>query len=265
MTPGQGVSQKLPAVNWRNFGICCIFAKDSHVSTVLITGKGETTLFPERITDFLVHLQPYNFPFLELQNNGIVFLQKRKKYQKYLKEWYNLGLTTMALSIVHYDQKIGKMIYQPDGSYFDLAELIPYLHSFGYSVRLSCMMFKGGIDSIEGVKKIIRYAKDNHAEQLTVRSIGMPENSENKKVAKWVSEHKLAKDRVQEIKRFLDKEGKKLMPLAHGAMVYDYKGQNICLSNCLTLKPSSEEIRQLIFFPDGHLRYDWRYPGAILL
>jgi hypothetical protein len=24
-------------------------------------------------------------------------------------------------------------------------------------------------------------------------------------------------------------------------------------------------MRNLIFFPDGHLRYDWEYEGAILL
>ena len=26
-----------------------------------------------------------------------------------------------------------------------------------------------------------------------------------------------------------------------------------------------DEVRQLIFFPDGHLRYSWVYDGAIIL
>ena len=61
MTPEQGVSKRLPKPNWRNFDIGCKFAKDSGVSTVLFTGKGEATLFPDQITEFLDHLQPYNF------------------------------------------------------------------------------------------------------------------------------------------------------------------------------------------------------------
>jgi hypothetical protein len=55
------------------------------------------------------------------------------------------------------------------------------------------------------------------------------------------------------------------MELVHGAIVYDLHGQNICLTNALTIEPRSDEIRQLIFFPDGHLRYDWQYKGAIIL
>jgi hypothetical protein len=49
--------------------------------------------------------------------------------------------------------------------------------------------------------------------------------------------------------------------------VFDYKGQNVCLSNCLTHEPYTDKsvMRNLIFFPDGHLRYDWEYQGAILL
>ena len=35
--------------------------------------------------------------------------------------------------------------------------------------------------------------------------------------------------------------------------------------DCLTIDPSADDIRQLIFFPDGHLRYDWQYAGALLL
>jgi hypothetical protein len=51
----------------------------------------------------------------------------------------------------------------------------------------------------------------------------------------------------------------------HGAIVYDYRGQNVCLTDALTIEPETDKIRQLIFFPDGHLRYDWQYKGAILI
>ncbi len=55
------------------------------------------------------------------------------------------------------------------------------------------------------------------------------------------------------------------MTLMHGAVGYDVGGQNVCLTDCLTLDASNEDIRQLIFFPDGRLGYDWQYEGAVLL
>ena len=56
-----------------------------------------------------------------------------------------------------------------------------------------------------------------------------------------------------------------VMTLIHGAQVYDVQGQNVCLTDSLTIDAKSDDLRQLIFFPDGHLRYDWQYAGAILL
>ena len=76
MTPKQGVSFKEPEVNWRNFAKACRLAQVNNVSTVLFTGKGEPTLYPEQITQYLKELQPYNFPLIELQTNALVFANK---------------------------------------------------------------------------------------------------------------------------------------------------------------------------------------------
>jgi len=125
-------------------------------------------------------------------------------------------------------------------------------------------------------------AKVHKVEQLTVRSISHPQESADDKVAQWVTEHALSTRREKEIYEFFagcaagggenslylpkqEPAATKLMELVHGATVFDYKGQNLCISNCLTINPKDENVRQLIFFPDGKLRYDWQYPGAILL
>lgn len=265
MTPLQGMSQKLPEINERNFKIGCRFAKDSGVSTALLTGKGEPTLFPDQVSGFLDHLRLYCFPFMELQTNGILLWQRKKKYEKHLRDWYGYGLTTVAVSIAHYEKEKNWEIFQPNGKYMNLVGLISHLHSIGFSVRLSCTMFKGGIDTVPEVKKLIAFAKKNKVEQLTITPVRAPQKSENPKVAQWVAEHELDETMQWAMKESLDSSGKKLLTLAHGATVYDVDGQNICLSDCLTIKPSPEEVRQLIFFPDGHLRYDWQYSGAILM
>lgn len=265
MTPKHGINQKLSEVNLRNLGIACRFAKESGISTALLTGKGEPTLFPEQISLFMNSLRLYDFIFVELQTNGIIFLQEKEEYKYYLKRWYDLGLTAVAISIVHYDNCRNKENFQPNGPYIDLPELIVYLHKFGFSVRLSCVMFKGGIHSVPEVRNLAQFAKENKVEQLTITPVRAPQKSESRKVAEWVAEHELDEITRLSIKDFLDAKGTKLLPLAHGAVIYDLDGQNICLSDCLTDNKSTEEIRQLIFFPDGHLRYDWQYPGAILL
>lgn len=265
MTPHQGVSLKLPKINWRNFNIGCRFARENGVSTVLLTGKGEPTLFPAQIDLFLNQLYMHDFPLVELQTNGIQLFQNKEKYQCHLERWYKIGLTTIAISIVHYDNAVNKENFQPGGSYIDLVGLIKYLHKFGFSIRLSCVMFKGGIDSVEEVEKLVDFARKNSVEQLTITPVRAPEKSASQKVKKWVAAHQLSISEWVRIKCFLEVTGKKLLPLAHGATVYDLSGQNICLSDCLTENESTNEIRQLIFFPDGHLRYDWQYPGAILL
>ncbi len=265
MTPKQGVNFKQPKVNWGNFEKACRLSQVNGVSTVLITGKGEPTLYPEQLTEFLKHMKKFNFPLIELQTNALVFGKQFQKYKPYLKKWKELGLNTMAISIVNYSKDKNKKVYTPNSEYIDLEEVIKNLHDIGYSIRLCCMMFKGSIDSVKEVKKLAQFAKKNNVEQLTIRSIKASENSENKKIREWTKKHALPKSKIKEIGNFLQKNARKLMTLGHGAIVYDLNGQNIANSDCLTIKADTDELRQLIFFPDGHLRYDWQYPGAILM
>lgn len=125
-----GFKEPLPTEpNWVNLEAGCRLAVMGGVTTVLLTGKGEPTLYPDLISSYLVALKRHRFPFVELQTNGLSLTGKL------LAAWKKGGLTT------------------------------------------------------------------------------------------------------------------------------------VCLSTCLTLNPGrgADDLRQLIFFPDGHLRYDWRYQGAILL
>jgi pyruvate-formate lyase-activating enzyme len=263
---GKELGFKEPEVNWRNFEKACRLAQVNYVSTVLLTGKGEPTLYPKQVTGFLEHMKPYDFPLIEMQTNALVFGRNFEQYKKHLKEWYDLGLNTMAISIAHYDRQKNKEIYTPDGEYMDLEKVIDRLHSYGYSARLCCMMAKDYIDSPEEVKKLIDFSRKNNVEQLTVRSIVAPtEKSESDTTYEWTKEHALSKKQVDVINRYVERNAHKIMTLNFGATIYDFNGQNIATSSCLTIKPESDEIRQLIFFPDGHLRYDWQYKGAILM
>lgn len=128
-------------------------------------------------------------------------------------------------------------------------------------------MIKGGIDSVEKLGDLLALTKLIEVEQLTIRPVNKPDfdRATNLTAWEWTNKNCVTPEQVDAIAEFLRATATPLMMLQHGAKVYDFGGQNVCLTDCLTIAPQDDDLRQLIFFPDGHLRYDWQYPGAILL
>ena len=272
MTPDCGVKDiKLP--DWQksraycNMKTACRLAEMKGVTTVLITGKGEPTLYPLEITRTLEDLDPYNFPFIELQTNGLKIAEwlGDEDGEDRLSGWRSLGLTTIILSIVHYSDERNAEIYK--NPYMNLEVVIDRLHKLGFSVRLSCIMMKTYIDSVKEVQTLALFAKRLRVEQLTIRPVTLASGSATMTTdwGKWTAAYQLSDGEIYSIYQWLRAAGHKLMSLPHGAEVYDVAGQNVCISNCLTIEPDTDNLRQIIVFPDGHIRYDWNYEGAILL
>ena len=115
------------------------------------------------------------------------------------------------------------------------------------------------------LQELIGFAREHKVEQLTIRPVNKPSTSRELEAFNWTEEHHLRPEELEEICTYLESHGSLLMTLIHGASVYDVYGQNVCLTDSLTIAAQTDDLRQLIFFPDGHLRYDWQYPGAILL
>ncbi len=257
-------SDKIEDINIRNFHKACKFAKMSGVSTVLLTGKGEPLLYPDHITKYLEILKDYDFPFIELQTNGIE-LNSISGHQ--LEKWYNLGLTTVSLSCVHWYTSNNENIFKRD---IQLAENIKMLHNFGFSVRISCVMIDGMIDDITMVKGFVEWCKLEKVEQFTVRPVTNIKHSDcdtdaEHEIYQWILKNKLSRTDIKKIKEYFDTNATILLDLAHGARVYDYKGQNISISNCLTESTNPDDIRQLIYYQNGRLMYSWIYPGAVII
>lgn len=263
MTPANGIGTKEPEVNWRNFRKASQLARDGGCSTAMITSKGEPTIFPEQITRFLEELLPFNFPITELQTNGLL-IADGKVTDEHLQKWYDLGLTTIAISVVHYDRAKNKSIYTPHREYLDLPALIAKLKKFKFTVRLATVMVKGYLDSVEEVKTMISFATTNGVDQLTFRPVTKPEKSEHEGIYKWTTAHAVDDQLMVDCNAYLSENGSEILELAHGATVYDIGGQNVCMTNCLTVQPKSEEMRQIIFYPDGATRYAWQFAGARL-
>jgi len=259
------LSDKTVEIDWRNFHKASRLAQLGGVTTVLITGKGEPTMYPKEIADYLIHLEPYNFPLIELQTNGTLFQHNLYTGSDYLRRWYEHGLNTIAISIVSLDAEQNRGIYFPNKrEYPSLEKTIEILHNEGFLIRLAVVGLKDHIDSPKKIEQLIGYCKSYGVEQIKWTPVTKAENSVNLEVNKLIARSEIPEDRLKEIKDYVEKNGTPLMSLVHGAVVYDLHGQNFCLSNCLT-KHLGEEIRQLIFFSNGEVRYDWQYPGAIIL
>ncbi len=273
-----GIFQKNFEINLNKFKIACKIASSSPgLTTALLTGKGEPTLYPEMISLFLHSLNKYgNFSVIELQTNGIGIANGRVTKER-LIEWREMGLCTIAISVVHYNRVKNAEIYcrgDRDKHYY-LFDLVKYLHDLDFSVRICCMMLEGYIDDEISINTFIRYANQNEVEQLTFRPIVAPEESKNKEIFNWVVEHSLPEDKesllFDSIKQ--NHRATKLLDLPFGAEVYGVqlegmaKEQNVCISNCLTETTNPEEARQLIFFPEGRGRigYSWVHEGATIL
>lgn len=230
----------------------------------MITSKGEPTIFPDQITSFLKVLAEYKFPIVEMQTNGLLIAEGKKVTDDHLRTWAELGLTTVAVSVVHYDAEKNKSIYTKTRPYMDLEACIAKLHSFGFTVRLTTILADGYIDSVDELQNMLAFVRKNKVEQLTATLVTKPDASENEKIFSWTAQHALTAEQFGAIKSWVEENGSLVLELAHGARVYDVAGQNLCLSNCITVDPNAEEMRSIIFFPDGHVRYAWQYSGAIL-
>ncbi len=90
---------KTPAINYTRLKKACQLAENSGATTVLLTGKGEPTLYMDQILEFLSSLQNFNIPIVELQTNGIIL---SKNQDTYLRELRRGRLDTICLSIVHW-------------------------------------------------------------------------------------------------------------------------------------------------------------------
>jgi molybdenum cofactor biosynthesis enzyme MoaA len=270
MTPTYGIGYQEPKINWKNFNDAKRVASDIyHAETVLITSKGEPTTYPAQITEFLHGLEDVTFIKRELQTNGSLIVRGGLMDQ-FLRVWYDHGLKTVAVSVYHHDSKKNEEIFRPrTGRYLDLPKLIDKIHENDMEVRLSCVMLKGYIDSLEEAISLMDFARSNGVEQLTFRTADKPDNPRDLAVADFVDQHRIDMDNLgyQEImKDIVEKGGKPTEILPHGAEVYSIEGMQVCVTSGLSKYQGEENIRSLIFFPNGLLTTSWVDPkgGAIL-
>lgn len=258
----------LDSIHWKRFRVATKLAAKSGVDTVMLTSRGETTLYRNEISRYLKELRYTDeFPFVELQTNGVLLAKEWDKQSGIdVRGWFEDGLTTVTISMVSMHPEINSKIYTNGKEYIDVKELVHNLHKVGLSVRLTCVMCKDWMDTPELVLEFIEYAKEIGAEQVTMR----PVNDEYRRLSahNWILNHKLTTEQEIAIWNCLKDNGTELLKLPRVGTVFDVNGQNVMFSEPLTKytrDTNPENGRNLIFFRDGHIRYEWEMDGGILL
>lgn len=277
MTPSCGIDFKLPVVDWEVFDKATDIAINYGTKYFLITSKGEATLHPSQVTEFLHRVEKKPFVRIELQTEGSTIANGGYLYDEFLKVWKNNGLDLIAISIYHYEDAINHKFFNSKNKMYSLEKLIQKIRSNGMEVRLSCVMLKGAIDSMLEVSKLIAFCKKNKVFQLTLRTADSPKNALNKEVANFIKNNRTSNEFTDEIINFLDNNGTLCEVLPHGSLVYEIDGQNVAISTGLSSKfkkdtkfnklySSNDVIRQLIFLPPAILTNSWEniYGGRIL-
>jgi molybdenum cofactor biosynthesis enzyme MoaA len=255
-----------PEINEHRFNIACRIveqARDGFISAML-TGQGEPTLYPKQITRYL-ELMNFRFPLVDLQTNGV---RIESLMPDTVRRWRNLGLTGVCLSIMHHVAAISNEIMDIRDDY-NFWRTVDLLHGMGLAVRLNCTLIKCGVGNVTEVLRLIGKAHDHGVEQLTLREVVKPDEiqcTDAAEAARCYVEANKPVGLTQLLAHNFHLQGAtKLLELPHGAVVYDYNGQNVCLSTCLTDTADPNDIRQIIFFPDGKIGFDWKYEGARIL
>jgi molybdenum cofactor biosynthesis enzyme MoaA len=247
--------------NKKKFKRACRIADQMRdgLMNVILTGLGEPLLAPQQITQYLGAMGR-GFPRVDLQTNGILI----EKNLENLELWQEMGLSLVCLSVAGTSDYLSNKAMGIKSN-FDYWKTARMLKDIGLAVRLNCTMTKNGIYRTDDAMLILDRAANAGIDQVTFREVEMPYNVADDKVGEWVDANKARGAAVRLLHHLESRGAVRLLEMPHGGVVFDYGGQNVAIANCLTTSTDPNDIRQIIYFPDGHLQYDWRYKGALIV
>jgi molybdenum cofactor biosynthesis enzyme MoaA len=228
---------------------------------VLITSNGEPTTVKDDMYTVIKRAKHRCFPIIELQSNGLLANPDELALQ---------GVTTLAISIADTDPaESANIMHLPKT--FNYYNVIARAHQAGLLVRVSLNLTNKTLLELKEYKRLEEYItslKDLGVRQLTFRRLGWPTRvGRAGATKKWIQNNATGNNYADYngLAQHVERQGTLLRKLSYGNMVYDLHGMSVTISTCMTDNTDPDEIRSLIFMPDGHLYHSWDSPGSILL
>lgn len=235
--------------------------------SVSLTG-GEPTLSPKLIR-ILQLLEKHHIRKRTITTNGSSLLDEieGKKVLDYLIDYH---MDHLNISKAHYDENINRQIMKYKKGYCSnemLKKIIPYALEHGLRPRLSCLLLKDGIHSVEDMVQYISFYEKLGIDNVIFRELmDYDEKSmSNLEKMKYCLRNKVSLNEVwKEIgsdKRFQPYQN--LLGYYYYVEMY-YFNQVVVCSESADLRVQSEEkgthqdiVYEMVFHPNGNLCGSW--------
>lgn len=239
------------------------FAQRNGCNTIMLTGNSEPQQNRKFLTYFGLFMQMMKNPFnwIEMQTTGILLDQN---YLRFLRN--HVGVNTISLSISSFDDEENmRIIGCPPGAPIHLEELCSEIKKYDFNLRLSLNL--SDTFSHYSAKDLFYECKNFGANQVTLRVLYS--NSCLTEQGKWVRNHSMKPEKVQEIAEYVRFNGDVLGKLPYGAIKYSLEGMSIVLDDdCMGKRgfedKNEENYKYLILRPDCKLYSSWDDPASLI-
>jgi sulfatase maturation enzyme AslB (radical SAM superfamily) len=247
---------------WKNYEAAIKLCARYGGWSLSLTSSGEPTCSPEALTKAL---QIYKkcaaegayFPNINLFTNGILFADE-KFCQKWLPMWKELGLGNIAVSI-HSACQDGQAAAYGLKKYPDFREIFGNIRKYGFGLRVTLLLRRGGVDNSESYEKAIKTLIDDYnVDNITSWPIGNPDGTRSTFTPSRLG--------LLSIRWWLKRNTRLCHGHVWGGGVYDYNGAILRFTDYVTRHdPHKDFVRQLVVFQDGTVAYSWIKEGALCM
>lgn len=237
--------------------------------SISITG-GEPSK-SRRLPQILRIINKYGYRKRTLTTNGSGLFDEVEG-KSMLQHIIDNGFQHLNISKAHFDDDINKTImqYDPNSGYCSnemLARIAAYSRANNLRPRMSCVLLKGGISTLEEMVQYMEYYQSLGMDNVIFREL-MDYDDTTMQNATKVAFNKENKVHLEDIWKRLDGDTRftpirNLMGYYYYVEVYKYQGVDMCSEGANLAKLYKEKTRnpevvyEMVFHPNGNLNGSW--------
>ena len=234
------------------------FAQRNGCNTVMLTGNSEPQQNRKFLTYFGLFMQLMKHPFdwIEMQTTGALL---DNNYLRFLRN--HVGVNIISLSVSSFDQFQNQEIISCPVQ-INLKELCENIKKYDFTLRLS-LNLSDAFNDYSPEELFSTCYEEFLADQVTLRVLYS--NSNDTPQSKWVSQHAMNSDKIEEINSFIKTYGTVLGKLPYGATKYSYNDMSIVLDDdCMGKRNDNDAYKYLILRPDCKLYSSWDDKASLI-
>ena len=234
------------------------FAQRNGCNTVMLTGNSEPQQNRKFLTYFGLFMQLMKHPFdwIEMQTTGALL---DNNYLRFLRN--HVGVNIISLSVSSFDQFQNQEIIGCPVQ-INLEELCKNIKKYDFTLRLS-LNLSDAFNDYSPEELFSTCYEEFLADQVTLRVLYS--NSNDTPQSKWVSQHAMNSDKINEINSFIKTYGTVLGKLPYGATKYSYNDMSIVLDDdCMGKRNDNDAYKYLILRPDCKLYSSWDDKASLI-